>query len=483
MPAPASNTPRRFDPGSAFNPERGLLYLFDHQGVLVVRPWPDPRAWRLGLAGPWKGARPIGLDLGAPDRRPRGRAPARRRHRCQAQAFAAIPTLQRRQAASFGQRAWPLHCLFTRVPEAVGLAQLCPALAAGLAFHASLRPAVTKPYRSARALLTKPPPHIARAVAAWLGFPPGRATVRVLRRLPAALCGPANLRLLQEGLTDPAIARSLRHIASLNPAVMVLLRQLLDPAAPVVAAGPLFQRLGDLPAAELPRAVGALHFAPQRWAEAWPQRPMPALHSLRQIDLLVARAHAELESPARVRAMAQALGPFAAPPIKPDNVLGLKLEPLSTVDHVLQEALRMGHCIASRRTIEDSVGGQGFGYAVSTTLALPVVRPERATAWIVPVGEGCYQLAQLQGPRNAPPSEALAAALRVWIHQHNYPHLAPRRRGDQLDRQRATGRTLRVVRHRRPAPARARPAVQPRPPTPPPQGHQLALDFYDDMPF
>jgi hypothetical protein len=482
---PATSTPRTFNPGSAYNPERGLLYLFDRQGVLVVRAWPDPRAWRLGLVGPWKGARPIGLDLGAPDRQPRGRARARRRHRCQAQAFAAIPEPQRRLAARFGDRAWPLHCLLTRVPGAAQLADQCPALATGLAFHAALRPAVTHPFRSARALLAKPPPRISRAVAAWLGFPSGRAAVRVLRRLPADLCSPANLHLLQRALTDPAIARLLHHAVGLNRAVMVLLRHLLDPESPVVAAAPLLQRLGELPAAGIPRALGPLGYAVHCWREAWPDRPMPTLLSVRQLEHLAQRAQAELNSPERIRAAALALGPFAAPPIAPDNVLGLQLDPLATVDHVLREARIMGHCIASHQYIEDSVRGVGFGYAVSSTPALPGADAERATAWVVPTGGGCYELAQIRGPHNTPPSEHLAAALRVWIHQHNHPHLAPRRRGDALDQQRAKGHTLRVVRHR-PARAAPRPAAQAPPPrrrAPPPQGHQLDLYFFDDMPF
>jgi hypothetical protein len=482
--APAPSTPRRFDPGSAYNPEKGLLYLFDRLGVLVVRAWPDPRAWRLGLVGPWKGARPIGLDLTAPDRRARGRVRSRRRHRCQARAFAAIPTDQRVMAGRFGTRAWPLHCVFSRVPGSLELARLHPALAAGLALHATLRPAVTKPYRSARALLAKPPPRIARAVASWLGFPPGRAAVRVLRKLPPALCGPANLRLLQQALAVPAIARPLHHVAGINRAVLFLLRHLLQPEGPVVAATPLLQRLGALSGPDALLAMGDLDYAVHVWAEAWPGRPMPALQRPAQLCRLILRARAELASPERMRALAQALGGFAPPPIALDNVLGLQLEPLGSVDRVLLEARSMGHCIASKRYIEDSARGLGFGYAVETTSAMPGAGAERATAWVVPTGGGSYALEQLQGPANAPPSEALAAAMRVWLHQHNHPHLAPRRRGDPHHSCRPTGRTLRVVRHRRPAPFRTRPVGPHRPPAPPPpQGRQLNLDFYDDMPF
>ncbi len=473
MPAASPNAPRFFSPGSAYNAERGLLYLFDHHSVLVVRAWPDPRAWRLGRSGPWKGARPIGLDLATPDRTVRATsANGQRRHANQAQAFTVIPPQQRRLAASFGQRAWPLHCLFSRVPGSQQLARVCPALAAGLAFHASLRPAVAQPFRSARALLAKPPARIARAVADWLGFPPGRATVRVLRRLPAALCGPGNLQLLRRALAQPSLRRALCHLPRFNVAVLSLLHHLLHPTGPVRSAGPMLQRLAALPSRGATEARSSIAALVHTWAEAWPQRPLPRLITLAQLSRLRQQANVELHSPERIRRWALPLGPFATPPIQPDNVLGLELRPLGTVDQLLAEAAHMGHCIGSRHYVSDSVGGAGFGYAVLGSPTGPASRRERATAWVVPDGGGRVALEQIHGPSNHPPSEALVAAVNIWIHQHNYPHLAPRRRGDPLDRQRKLGRTLRVVRVRRPA---AGPPPMPRPRLPPPCASQQQL--------
>lgn len=470
--------PRHFSPGSAYVPEQGKLYLFDPSGVLVVRAWPDPRAWRLGRVGPWKGARPIGLDLAAPDRKARPSSErCRRKLACQAQAFAAIPVEQRRLAARFGTRAWPLHCLFSRVPGSMQLAQLCPALAAGLAFHSKLRPAVTRPYRSTRALLAKPPAFIARSVAAWLGFPPGRATVRVLRRLPPSLCGPADLRLLQQALAHPSLRRSLCHLPRINGAVLTLLHHQLAPSSPIRSAGPLLQHLARLPAVQAGAARGRLAGLIPAWKEAWPDRPLPPLISPSQLDKLRAHAHAELASPERLRLWAHALGPFATAPVPPDNGLGLELRPLACVDHLIAEAEFMCHCIASREYVRDSVQGTGLGYAVrGSPTGLHGLR-ERATVWVVRADHGHARLAQLHGPGNEPPTESLVAAVQAWIHQHNYPDIAPRVRGDAFDRQRHLGHTLRVMRVRRHGP---RPPTVPVPHTrlaPPPPGQQQLLPF------
>ena len=445
----SSPAPRRFEPGSAFMPERGKLYLFERDSALVVRPWPDPRAWRLGATGPWTGARPIGLDLAAPDRRRRHRRPLhRRRQAAQAAAFALIPDDQRRLAASFGDRAWPLHCLFTRVPGAMELARLCPALAAGLAFHASLRPRVARPYRSARALLGKPPPRIARAVGRWLGFGRDRATVRVLRRLPPALCSPGNLRLLQRALAMPAVAKALTHLPTMNAAVLTTLHHLLDPAGPVQRAGPLLQLMARLPQRSATVARSQLAGAVASWAEAWPGRPMPELRSFRQLHRLRNQADAELASPARLLAWAEPLGPFAAPMADPTNAQGLWLRPLTDVQSLIDEAGVMGHCLASRLYVEHCAQGLGSAYAVRGALRPDQPGRERATVWLGPGRDGRAELGQLLGPGNHPVSDTLSATVRTWLHHHNHPDLAPRLRGDDADLARTKGRTLRVVRHR-----------------------------------
>ena len=178
--------PRKFKPGTNWMPDRGKLYLFTTRDVIVVRPWPDPMAWRLGTEGPWHSVRPYGLPLDAPELLLR-ECGGPRIHQY-ARAFAAIPERQRRLAARFGGRAWHLHALFSRVPGSQELARRNPALAAALACSWLLRKPVKRPLRSARSLLRKPGPQICRAVSAWLGLGGARSTVRILGKIPPEDC-------------------------------------------------------------------------------------------------------------------------------------------------------------------------------------------------------------------------------------------------------------------------------------------------------
>jgi hypothetical protein len=270
-----ASTPRSFDPGSAY--KDGKLYLFDGQGVLVVRAWPAPRAWRLGLDGPWKGARPIGLDLAAPDKL---RASSSRRLRCQAQAFAEIPVVQRRAAARFGDRAWSLHCLFTRVQGAIGLAERCPALAAGLAHANSLRPPVGKPMRSARALLRRPGPRTARQVAEWLGFEPSRAVVRVLGKLEPGSCGVRNLRALRWALANPRLRKFLLHASRLHQPLLHLLSLMAEPAWDTSVGNAVLVTVADRPPQRAWPLVARIESLQCSWPELWPRRPLSDLVSV-----------------------------------------------------------------------------------------------------------------------------------------------------------------------------------------------------------
>ncbi len=465
-----STKPRRFEHGSAY--KDGKLYLFDDRSVLVVRAWPEPRAWRLGLEGAWKGARPLGLDLAAPDTlRPR----SRRRKRCQAQAFEVIPVAQRRAAARFGERAWPLHVLFTRVPGAMELAERCPALAVGLAFSRQLRPPVARPLRSARALLRDPGPRTARRVAGWLGFEPSRATVRVLSRLPARLCSPGLLRIIRDALAGSVLRKVLLHAPALERPFTGLLWTMSQPGWSLEIASPVLSAVAAAPRERAWRLVGRLQTIGELWPELWPVRPPPRLVSLRQVHRLRDRLLEDQTSPTRLRALAESLGGFPLPPVPGGPCDGFRIDPLSSVDALLYEGEHMQHCIGTRDYVSACARHRGFAYHVQPLAPSLRLHPgQQATAWITPGEAGRWALAELRALDNAEPQPVLCRAVEHWLDLQDQPgHLRRLALPEE-----ARGRTLRVRRLRR----GVAPAHRQAPPRPaPPLGQQLGLDF--EIPF
>ncbi len=461
-----SSTPRRFDPGSAF--KDGMLYLFSDDSALVVRAWPDPRAWRLALEGTWKGARPIGLDLAAPDK---VRSSSSRRLRCQAQAFSVIPASQRRAAARFGVRAWALHSLFTRVPGALQLAERCPALAAGLAFATCLRPPVQQPLRSARALLRRPGPHSAQQVADWLGFEPSRALVRVLGKLEPGSCGVQNLRAIGRAMANPRIRKFLLHTPRLHQPLLRLLAVVTGPDWDTTVGNAVLVALASRPPQRAWPLVARIEYLQRSWSELFPQRRLPELVAVRQVNRLHAELMNELSSPEFLRSLARALGGFPLPPLNGGLIGGVRISPLRSVDDLLAEGEAMQHCIGSRRYVEDCVRGRGFGYRVG--VEAPGLRGHeglQATAWISPTAERRWQLGELRSVGNVAPLPLLNQAVERWLQDQNEPLSLPAPEIPEA----ARGRTLRVVRCRRRPACTRRGARAPRPSA---QGQQLQLGF------
>ena len=463
-------TPRSFAPGAAV--KDGKLYLFCEESALVVRPWPDSRAWRLGLEGPWKGARPVGLDLGAPDKLG---SRSRLRRRCEAQAFASIPRERRRAAARFGDRGWPLHNLFTRVPGALGLAEHCPALAAGLAFSHHLRAPVNKPLRSARALLRSPGSHTARDVAAWLGFEPSRAVVRVLRKLEPCCCDAGSLRLVREALQHRHLRKALLHAGRLRQPALVLLGWAVDSAwqpgldaAVVTAVARLDFRGGWDVVASIQNLV-------PMWADLWPDRPLPRLVSVDQIARLDALVEAEVDSPRFLHRLAQSFGGFPAPPLLGGLVEGFRFEPLCSVDDLVSEGRAMEHCIGSRPYVSGCARGEGYGYRVEP-VAPPLVGQlqNRATVWLERDEGKPWKLTGLQSKGNEEPSYMLRTVVERWLQCQD--SASPVQPSPEETAEAAPGPQPLQARER-PRPVRRLQARQP----PPAMGRQLGL--WLDMPF
>ncbi len=465
-----SDQPRAFQRGSAFRD--GKLYLFTERGVLVVRTWPDPRAWWRGQRCGWRGVVPRGLDLGAPERLVTSPEPSRRL-RCMAEAFSVVPVEQRLEAARYGELGWAMHNLFARVPGALELSRNCPALAAGLAQAAVMRPRCSRPWRSARRLLRSPGPATARRVARWLGFDASRGVVRVLRRLDPGLCTARNIRILRRALADDDLRRSLFHTRRLAEPLLVLL--MVAASSPVRVGGALYRTVAEAPRREVQEALHVVLDLVELWCHLQPPGPLPRLVSRGQVERLFVRGLRELDSPVRLQALAEERGGLPAPPLGGAGLRGLLIQPLSSVGALVEEGARMGHCIGSRSYVKDCLEGRGYAYRVSASEpGLSCIRGTRATAWVVPSDRGGWILAALHAAGNEEPVPLVREALDEWLGFHR-PPLGPMHSWPPpQDR----GRTLRVRRYRGRGIRVASPAPQ-RPP--PPLGEQLGLAFA--MPF
>lgn len=224
------------------------FYSFDPRSLVVMRMWPEMRAWRRSPHGSWTHTRRwaddvlSGLVL-APGRAEAIRSmheqfvgPLSKSQYCDLQvrdsaavlsAVSSIPSAERSIAAQFKQRRWHLLAMMARCPGATELLDANPALGFALANHWTLhKPAVQQPMRSIRALLPKKQVEI----QAWLGFPPTERVRRILKRIqPAAMSGRL-LPQLQRALLDERVQQLLAHLPVISEDVLrfVLRRDTLE---------------------------------------------------------------------------------------------------------------------------------------------------------------------------------------------------------------------------------------------------------------
>lgn len=115
---------------------------------------------------------------------------------------------------------WQMLNLLARCPGAVDLSLSNPALAFALAnnrcFH---RPAVSRPYRSARWLVARKQ----KEIAAWLGFPATPIVVRILAKVDPYALSVKRLYFLKAAMMNAGILKLLAHLPVINIGVLELL--------------------------------------------------------------------------------------------------------------------------------------------------------------------------------------------------------------------------------------------------------------------
>jgi hypothetical protein len=442
--AATSNPPKRPIRRSGEFHRDGKYYLFSQHAVLVIRGWPTLKAWRRTNSGThWKHVRPT-LDLQRPnpvtspstprlqglqhalayDPTPhlhtredslhfRGPMPAWQRQRLHEQLTArrlfieSFPAPIRSRLSRFPHRQWHLAVLLARCPGAIDLIDSNPALAFALANSWCFQPKpVLWPLRAARNLILKPQ----RAIAAWLGFPPGESSVRILRKIPPAACSFPVLLRIRDQLQDPASLQFLRHARSLNATTAALLQKpnlrphlsprLLDDdfsGVPPDRAHPLVGMLADV--------VGMFRFLriPSHTRFRNLAEVQQAHDHLVQQLVEIGINPPNTPVPGRITDLTESLAfPFPSPPVPgSSNIL-----PLIRPIELLQEGREMHHCVGSY--IPQVQEGSTYIYRV--------LAPERATLALHRY-DNSWSLGQIYGPFNEPVQPSTREAIRSWLEQ------------------------------------------------------------------
>jgi hypothetical protein len=410
----------------------GKFYLFTNGTMLVVRGWPELRAWRKTPTRPWQQVRPE-LRLGHPDllvadhtprtqRLPRELAaqlsvagdderdelaegglpsppppwlPAQLALEAEARQrlAATFPPDIQAVLAPFAARQWHLAVLLARCPGALDLVRSNPALAFCLASSWCFRrQPVRWPLRSVRRLLKRRQ----RDMLAWLGFPATESMVRLLRKVPPAACQVPHLLNLRRIARDSWSVPYVRHLPRLNATALTLLacrglRAELTPrlVREMTEAAPDGEVSATLRLLEDTWEMGIL-------LGGFRHPPFASLRQLRRThDALVQ----ELRRDHARRAAEEAI-PFPPPPLPgtPDIL------PLTTAADLVQEGEEMRHCVAI----------YGPRVWAGECYVYRVLRPTRATVSLVRQGRR-WELEQVAGIANAEVPANTVATVRHWV--------------------------------------------------------------------
>ena len=428
------------------------LYMFEPTSVLVMRLWPEMRAWRRTSTRPWSPTRKwadralltqdAGQDLsgflrGWSDHKARFIGPlfevAYKEHRYQAmtrpflgdlawepfvierlratleQAFATIPLREQQIAGRFPERRWHSLALMARCPGATDLLDANPALGFALAsnwlFHV---PAVTQPMRAARSLVKKKQ----IAILDWLGFPPTERVRRILMRIVPRALETRRLLRLQRALQDTHTQDLLAHLPLITKDIIgfVCWRETRDRLTPR-----FLHQLSDefVPCLPSPYAQAGSMEDPKHyelWADArrmagdlgrdFPQK----LHSIAQLQ----NWHDELTEEfnnARHTNARQLRENIAQVVFGPAPFSGtLDITPLLSGQELLEEGASMNHCVASH--YQRVLDGGYFVYRVEA--------PVRATVAIKRHRQG-WKIDQIKGPCNQLISDRYREVIRMQL--------------------------------------------------------------------
>lgn len=400
-------------PGEAFRD--GKLYRFSRTQVEVLRGGEQPQAWKkTAVTRQWRGCRPI-ISLRpfqsneklqkvlahCPEKPGSDNRKHNRRQRARAEWLLTIPEEIRRSTAIFPFRHWQMLAFLSRCGgPAADLTAGNPALAFMLANHLLFhQPAVSRPWRAARALLAKKRPQI----LAWLGFPGTRQVEKIIAKIKAdAIIDDAWLLGLRPLLAEPKVRKRLSHLPFINRDVLYLTSK---PA--------IFGLVGDGFLHELLESNNDLYHLTQledtinmaRLLETGDGRLLiPSLAALenqhtRLLESMLTR-HSE-ETVANLLPTDN----FPAPPLP--GLAGV-IEPITNTAALKRLGLQQRNCVASwQQAIVEN----------KTRYVYRIIKPEKATIGLRKSATGWF-LQEVRGPNNRPVNEETMAVVENWLAAH-----------------------------------------------------------------
>lgn len=395
-----------FHSGAAYR--NGKLYEFTRDCVIVMKGWPEMRAWQWTgeYARPWRHVRPRlkrvslrGLsrmpdpDCHPPE--PNGQMlfpfaysfVARHAYRA---FWWAVPEAYRELVMPFRDRRWHMLSLLARCPGADDLTVSNPALAFCLAsnwaFHV---PIASHPLRAARSLVFKKQRHILE----WLGYPGTESGRQLLRRIPRESLTVEFLTSLRAAIQSPEVARRLSFMDRISQDVFYLI------ATKEIAPHVAFSLLDEVSQVRVPDAGPVIAFRIRDMLNMSEelQRKLPRLRSVAQVDQL----HEDLVFDYNLQREAADDAPLPPPPIAGKEG---EIEPLETCQELAIEGRLQQHCVGS---YAHSVRrGQAYVYRM--------LKPERATLAIMQGPRG-WTMREIHGYRNADVRPETCQAALDWL--------------------------------------------------------------------
>lgn len=395
-----------FHSGAAYR--NGKLYEFSGHCVIVMKGWPEMRAWQWTgeYARPWRHVRPRlkrislrGLSrMPDPDSHPpepdgQMLFPFAYSHvaRNAYRAFWwAVPERYRDLVMPFRDRRWHMLALLARCPGAGDLVASNPALAFCLASNWAFHwPVPSHPLRAARALVYKKQ----RRILEWLGFPGTEAVRQLLRRIPRESMTVEFLTSLRAAIQLPELARRLGFMGRVTMDVFYLI------ATPEIAPYVAFSLLDEVSHDRVPDAgrMFAYKIRDMLHMSEELQRKLPVMRSVAQVNQL----HDDLVFDFNLRREDAGGDPLPPPPLP--GKAG-EIEPLETCHDLALEGRLQQHCVGSYSHAVRH--GQAYVYRM--------LKPERATLAIA-FGRGGWRLRDIRGFRNADVRPESLKAAMDWL--------------------------------------------------------------------
>lgn len=414
--------PRPIKYGTVFHTDTGKLYLFHpEEDIQVMRAWEKPRAWQYTMEKGWRGFHPI-LDIprGSVEKRlariaeqlkppapspgdpPRlvpetlgpVNLPSLLREQARLNWIRTIPEEIRLAIRTFPKHQWHLlRMVGTAKAPTLDLIRSTPALALALACAPRFHP-IQRPTRAWRSLLG--PGHSQTDVAAWLGFPGTRATIRLLRKVDAKCLSSSALIYLRTIASDPRLQKRSAHLPNLTRTCIFLLS---NPTLEPLIGQRLLHEAAENPNLRVSRNLLDI------------LRMLEALHPKGQRIVPFTTSDQVLEMHHDLVGQMQAIE-LADLPLPPPPVAGTEaIIPITTVEDLAEEGRHQKNCVASY--LRDIHRGRVFVYRM--------LWPERATVSLRVIGRETlhWVIDQVFLAQNQDPSPVTLHAVRTWFAASN----------------------------------------------------------------